>query len=89
MAARCDSTQVIVVVIFSGFGGVNWIVNVNMVDPCPGVKNYVRTVYTKSKGKEPPGRLLGGARHLSDHIFHAPGAKFWHCAAELHMHSLS
>ena len=26
---------------------------------------------------------FGGADHLSDQIFHAPGAKLWHYAAEL------
>ena len=37
----------------------------------------------KDKGKVPPGCLFGAAGHLSDHIFHAPGAKLWHYAAEL------
>ena len=27
---------------------------------------------------------FGGAGHLGDQIFHAPGARLWHYAAELH-----
>ena len=29
------------------------------------------------------GVFFGGVGHLSDQIFHAPGAKYWHYAAEL------
>ena len=35
------------------------------------------------KDKVPPGCPFGGAGHLNDHIFHAPGAKLWHYAVEL------
>ena len=38
----------------------------------------------KGRGKVPPGFIIfGGAGHLIDQIFHAPGAKLWHYAAEL------
>ena len=33
--------------------------------------------------------FFGGAGHLGDQIFHAPGAKFWHYAAELHTISVT
>ena len=39
--------------------------------------------------KVPPGCLFGGAGHLSDQIFHVPGAKLWHYAAELHDFSVT
>ena len=35
------------------------------------------------KGKVPAGCFFGGADHLADQIFHGPGAKTWHYAAEL------
>ena len=52
---------------------------------------------TKQLSSQPVGRtkikvplecLFGGTGHLSDQIFHAPEAKLWHYAAELH-HTLS
>ena len=32
---------------------------------------------------------FGGASHISDQIFHAPGAKLWHYAVELHTLSVT
>ena len=44
---------------------------------------HLHSAKGKVKGKVPPGCLFGRAGHLCDHIFHAPGAKLWHHAAEL------
>ena len=39
--------------------------------------------------KVPPGCLFGGAGHLSDQIFHVPGAKHCHYAPELRTLSIT
>ena len=51
---------------------------------CFHMLNMDEEAVVKVKVKYLRGTFFGGAGHLGDQIFHAPGARLWHYAAELH-----